>query len=71
MADPKKSTYTDLLVQALKELAEKTGIYNPATAQPNLPGVPGLGQRALQNRGGQLDAAIAQQEGAPPATLQQ
>lgn len=57
---PKKSTLTDLLIQALKEMGGATGIYNPQTNLPNLPG-PSLlnnAQTALQNRPQQINSAV-------------
>jgi hypothetical protein len=60
---PKKSTNVELLLQALKELGGKMGIYNPQTQMPNLPmqgGMVNNAQQALQNRPQQVNSTVDQ-----------
>jgi len=67
MADEHKSTNTELLVQALKELGEKVGVYNPSTGMPVLGGMSGQAQGALQARPQQINNAVSPP--APPAPM--
>lgn len=59
---PKKSTLTELLIQALKEGAGAMGLYNPQTNMPSFPQGSMLGnaQGQLQQRPGVVNNAVDQ-----------